>query len=237
VNNRWVRRVGAATGLGYILLLFLPVGGGGGGSDTPPFHASPQAVTTWIRGLPATIGPAQWLGGLQELLAFLLFLVFVTYLAAVLRQAEGEFGFLSTTVLSAGILSTTIKIASFAPALVGYVWAKDGVDPRVIGMLFGLNDVAFDLTMAANALMIAATAAVAIPTSVLPRWLGWAAVVVSLALFANVGLAFLGPDFAIGMLPYLLWILVTSIVLIRRAGAVAPIRTAGTALREPVLAR
>lgn len=235
MNNVWIRRIGAASGITYILLLFLPVGGGG--SDSPPFHSSPQAITAWIHHQPATIGPAQWVGGLKELLALLVFLVFVTYLASVLRRGEGEFGFLSTTVLSAGILSVAIKITSFAPALVAYVWAKDGVDPRIIGMLFGLNDVAFDLTLAANALMIAAVAAVAIPTRALPRWLGWAAVAVSLALFANVGLSFLGPDFAIAMLPYLLWILVTSIVLIRRAGMVVATSPVGAGLREPAFAR
>jgi hypothetical protein len=48
------------------------------------------------------------------------------------------------------------------------VWAKDGVDPNVIGMLFGLNDVAFVLTLAATGLMSAATAAVANPRGLDP---------------------------------------------------------------------
>lgn len=232
MNNIWVRRIGAATGIGYILLLFLP--SGGGGSDTPNFHASRQAVASWMHHHSGRVTAGDFIGGLLELLALLLFLVFVTYLSIVLREAESDLGFLSTTVLGAGILSVAIKITSFAPALVATVSAKDGVDPRVIGMLFDLNSVAFILALAATGLMVAAVASVAIPTRALPRWLGWGTAVVALALFANVGLAFLGPDFAPAMLLFMLWTLITSIVLIRRAGASAA-NTVPAPSREPVL--
>ncbi|MGH2441741.1 MAG: DUF4386 family protein [Chloroflexota bacterium] len=229
MNSVFIRRFGAATGIAYILLLVLQPGGGG--SNTPNFHASRQAVATWIHHQPGRITAGQFIGGVLELLALLLFLIFVVYLASVIRDGEGEFHFLSTIALSAGILSVAIKITSFPAALVALVSAHDGVDPRVIGMLLDMNDVAFILALAATGLMLATVAAVAIPTRVLPPWLAWGTMVVALAMFANVALSFLGPDFAPSMLLFMLWTVVTSAVLIGRAGGSAAVPT--SAAREP----
>jgi len=230
MNNIWLKRFGAATGAIYILIGLLR----GGGDDGPGFHASRQQIITWIH-TSATITSGRYVMAFVELLGLLCFLVFVAYLSSVLRSPEGELGFLSTTVLSAGILSVALKIASFPGLVVAYVWAKDGIDPKVIGMLWDMADASMVLTLAANGLLVAAVAAVAIPTRALPRWLGWGGVITALALFANVALA-RGQGFLPAMLLFMLWVLVTSIVLIRRAGE--PTAAVATpAVREPALAR
>jgi hypothetical protein len=230
MNSIWLKRFGAATGAIYILIGLLR----GGGDDGPGFHASRQAIVTWIH-TSSTITSARFTMAFVELLALLCFLVFVAYLSSVLRRAEGESGYLSTTALSAGILAVALKIASYPGLVVAYVWAKDGVDPRVIGMLWDMADVSMVLTLAANGLLVAAVAAVAIPTRVLPRWLGWGAAATSLALFANVALD-RGQANLPSMLLFMLWTLVTSIVLIRQAGATAT-SVVTPALREPAIAR
>ena len=231
MNNIWTRRIGAAAGAVYILLGLLR----GDGESGPGFHASRQAIVTWIH-TSSTITSGRFVMAFVELLGLLCFLVFVAYLSSVLHRAEGEFGYLSTIVLSAGILSVALKIASYPAIVIAYVWAKDGVDPRVIGMLWDMGGVSFVLTLAANALLVAAVAGVAIPTRVLPRWLGWGAVATSLALFANVAHSYSTSDNSPAMLLFMLWTLVTSIVLIRRAGAPAT-SIATPAMREPALAR
>jgi hypothetical protein len=229
MNNIWLKRLGAATGAIYILIGLLR----GGGDDGPGFHASRQQIVTWIH-TSSTITSGRFVMALLELLGLLCFLIFVAYLSGVLRRAEGDLGFLSMTALSAGILSVALKIASFPVLVVAYVWAKDGVDPKVIGMLWDMADASMVLTLAANGLLVAAVAAVAIPTRALPRWLGWGAVITALALFANVALA-RGQGFLPAMLLFMLWVLVTSIVLIRRAGE--PTAAVVTpAVREPALA-
>lgn len=233
MNNVWLKRFGAATGAIFFLLVLLPSNGGG---NDLTFHASPAQIATWIQTTSPIIAPTDYVSGLVELLAFLFLLVFVAYLSSVLRQAEGDRGFLSTVVLSAGILAVAVKIASVPPTLVADLWARDGVDPRVLGMLFDMGNVAFDLFLAAMALAVAAVAAVAIPTRALPRWLGWGTAVTASALVANVAFAYKTADFSPAMLLFLLWTLVTSVALVRRAGpATAPV-VAPTG-REPALAR
>ena len=49
--------------------------------------------------------------------ALALFLPFLAYLCALLRQAEGEHGWLAPTALAAGVAGITIKLASGAPEI------------------------------------------------------------------------------------------------------------------------
>jgi hypothetical protein len=208
VNNIWVRRVGAAAGAVYILIALLR----GSGDNVPAFHASRAAVASWMRH-SAELTAGQYAMGLLELLGLFCFLVFVVYLSTLLRRQEGDSGYLSTVVLAAGITSVAIKIASLPGVVVVHIWAKDGVDPRVIGMILDMNSVAFDLSVATLALMVTAAAAVAIPTGALPIWLSWGSAFTAAALLAGSILAFATPDFSPAMLVFMLWTAVTSIVL------------------------
>lgn len=231
MNSIWTRRIGAAGGAVYVLLGLLR---GDGGSQLG-FHATRQQIVAWIH-TNSSITAGRYVTALLELFGLLCFLIFVAYLSGLLRRAEGEFGYLWTVALGAGILSVAIKISSFPASVVALVWARDGVDPRVIGMLFDMGDVAMVLTLMATGLMLAAVAVVAIPTGVLPRWLGWGTAATSVALFGNVTFAYASPDFSPAMFVFMLWTLVTSVLLIRRAGA--PARATETrSMREPAMAR
>ena len=87
MSDRILARLGAASGIPYVLLLF---GGSLFNGDT---------------------------GKRVELVGMLLFLPFLGYLSGVLRRAEGTDGWLSTTALVSGLAAITIKLASAAPLL------------------------------------------------------------------------------------------------------------------------
>ena len=230
MNTLWTRRIGAAMGAVYVVIGLLR----GEGEPSPGFHASRGAIVNWMH-TSGGITSSKYATAFLELLALLCLLVFFAYLSDILRQTEGASGYLPATVLGAGTLAVALKIASFPAYVVAHVWAKDGVDPRVIGMLLDMGDVAMALTLAAMGLALAAVAVATIPTVALPRWLGWGAAITSVALFVNVAIAYRTPDMAPAVFLFLLWTLVTSIVLVRRAGQV-PVSESTATTRDAVLA-
>jgi hypothetical protein len=148
-----------------------------------------------------------------ELIAILLFLPFLGYLYSVLRRAEGEGAWLSPTAFGAGLVDLTIKLASIAPA---FASRTEGLDPQIHQALEKMNSVAFIVTMLPLGVMMAAVAAVALKTRVLPLWLGLLAAITAPACLVN-GM-FLGAEFGPAFLLFLLWVVMASVVLTLRAG-------------------
>jgi hypothetical protein len=138
-----------------------------------------------------------------------LFVPFLAYLCGVLRRAEGEPGWLSTTALAAGVVGLAIKLGSGAVDIAGQA---AGIDPRVHGTLEDVSSGAFVLSMVPLALVAASAAVVALRTGVLPRWLGWLAAVTAAALVANGLFLHDGPGFVL----FLVWTAITGAVLTRR---------------------
>jgi hypothetical protein len=183
-------RLGAASGIAYVLLLLV---GNSMGTDSG-------------------------LGIFLELLGFALFPFFVGVLWAYLRRAEGSEGWLSITVLGAGLVALAVKISSANTILA--INASEALGAELEGALTTTNDASFLLMFLPLATMLTATAILAIQWGALPRWLGWAAAVIALALLAGTaGAAFDPlPDWAGGaFMLFLLWTVVTSVVLFRRA--------------------
>ena len=163
-------------------------------------------------------GPGSALGFSLEMFAFTFFLFFLGTLWGALRRAEGGPGLLSATAFGAGLMSITIKLASAAPVLAAHASVGE-LDPRLTGVLQDINNASFALTFFPLAAMLAACALVAIRSAALPGWLGWSAAVLSPA-FAVGGLAGsadLASDWAgLPMLIFPLWVIATSVLLIRR---------------------
>jgi hypothetical protein len=151
-------------------------------------------------------------------LAGILFLIpFLAYLWSVLRRAEGEGGWLATTMLGAGLVDLSIKLGSAAPAFA----AKDMTeDTPLHTALHDMNSASFIVSLLPLSVLTAAFAIVTLKTGVLPRWLGWLGAITAGALLAN-GMA-LGAEFGPGFLLFLIWTATTSVVLVRQAGATAP---------------
>ena len=202
MSERLWRRFGAACGILYVVLLFGP---SSIGSDAPIILV-------------------------LELISLLLFIPFLAYLWNVLRQAEGEGGWLSATVFGAGLVAITIKLGSIGPGLAAQ---QAGLNPQLHEALDKMNSVAYIATMLPLSVLMAAAAIVILRTRALPRWLGWMAALIAPTLLVN-GM-FLDAEFGPAFLLFLLWTAITSIVLILRAGAARPVeKEAPTGRTAPV---
>ncbi len=148
-----------------------------------------------------------------ELFGLILFVPFLGYLFAVLRRAEGGDGWLSATALGAGLVALAVKLASFAP----FIAAREAeAGTQIEGALIAMNNASFILTLAPLGVMVAAASALIIRTGALPVWLGWAGAVTACALLVNS--AFLNAEFGPAFLLFLLWTILTSAIMTRRAG-------------------
>ena len=192
MSTQQFARVGAACGIVFPVAMFLAVGDG---SNFVPWRA---VVATW---------------------ALVLALPFFGYLYRVLRSAEGDDGWLSTAALVAGVTGLTIKLASHAPELAIH---RDHIAKGT--QLYKLvDDIAGAATLTSLyplAVCSAAIAAIVLREHILPRWLGVFAALTAIALAVNG--AFLDASFVPAFLLFLLWTLVTSIVLYRRSPSAQP---------------
>ena len=179
-------RLGAACGIVFPIAMFLAVGNG---NNFAPWRA---VVATW---------------------ALVLALPFLAYLYSLLRVAEGEGGWLSTVALVAGASGVLLKLASHAPELAIH---REGIakGTQLYKALENTAGAATLLSLYPLAICCAAVAVIALRERIFPRWLGIFAAVTAVALAVNAG--FVYASFVPALLLFLLWTLVTSIVLLRR---------------------
>ena len=143
--------------------------------------------------------------------ALALFLPFLAYLCAMLRQAEGEHGWLAPAALAAGVAGIAVKLASGAPEIA----ANHLANGTLHSALQDIANVATVISMYPLALLLAAVAVIALRTTVLPRWLGYGAAVTAAALAINAG--FLNATIVPAFLLFAVWTLATSVALFIKA--------------------
>ena len=163
---------------------------------------------------PSSTGSDARIVVVLELIAMLFFIPFLGYLYSVLRQAEGEGGWLAATAFGAGLVDLTIKLGSIAPS---FAAQQQGLDPQLHDALHKMNSVAFIVTLLPIGVMMAAVAVVILKTRVLPLWIGLLAALTAPACWVN-GM-FLDAEFGPAFLLFLLWVTVASIALTLRAGS------------------
>jgi hypothetical protein len=199
------RRVAAVLGIFFVVSLLL--GNSLSQLDDPPDAGAPaDAYAAWLAESPA--GAAFWAGAYIELLGLLAMLVFVVALWAVLRrQVAGEWDWVPTLALAAGLVSAGVKLASGPVALPAYDRGADGLGGETIAALIESNGWSFVLSFALNGLFLAAAGAAVLLSGALPRWLGWLAV-------AFGAVCLLSPLGGLGAPPaillFLLWVLLAS---------------------------
>ena len=142
------------------------------------------------------------------------FLWFLGSLAARLRQAEGEPGWFSRIALVSGgafvaVAFVGTALSQFVPDAVNNDPDQFGLDPDIARLLtnaaYTLNS---ELAVPLAAPLVLATSLVFLRTGLLPRWVGWAGLAVTLVSFVGF---LVGPTFL------LVWILVVAVYLVRRA--------------------
>jgi hypothetical protein len=182
-------RLAAACGIVFPIVMFLAAGNGNN------FAAWRAVVSTW---------------------ALVLFLPFLAYFCGLLRKAETDGGWLSTLALVAGTSGILLKLVSLAPELALHQdhLAKGTALYKALDHTAGAATIVCLYPLAAYA---AAVAIVALRERVLPRWVSILAVVTAAALAVNGGFLFAGsiPAFLL----FLLWTLLTGVVLLRRTWA------------------
>jgi hypothetical protein len=192
ISKPMMPRLGAVCGIVFPIVMFVAVGDG-------------NHFATW-RAVAAT-----W--------ALVLALPFLAYLWSLLRAAEGEGGWISTTALVAGVSGIVLKLASHAPELAIH---HDGI-AKGTPLYKALDNTAGGATVVCLyplAICCAGVAVIALRQHALPRWLGIFAALTAVALAVNAGFVFAG--FVPALLLFMLWTLVTGIVLLRLAPSTQP---------------
>jgi hypothetical protein len=213
MSNRLAPHIGAASGLAYFVLVFAGNAIATSGSTVDDRSSGAEI----LRDLQAHHGAAFHVGAVLELFGFLALLCFVGYLAAVLRRAEGEDGWLWVAALGGGLLTIAIKLSSAAPILAA-VWRVDDLDPVTARTLTDVNGFAFFVSFATLAMLVGPAALVALRTGLLPRALAVVGLVLAGAQLVTMAAGPAGP----AVVPFLLsalWLAAVSGVLTRRARA------------------
>ena len=221
METRLIDRIAALTGAAYVVIAVLA--NDVLASPLPDSTESSHAIGAWWRAHPP--GNYTWGLAFLELISLLCFSVFIVVLSWRLRQADRSGGWLPWLVLVAGTLSAGVKLASAAPIFAVAWRADNGISDQLAAALVDMNNAAFVLTWALDALVLAAAGALILTTRCLPRWLGWFGAVSAPLLLATVPIALVGPP---TFLLALLWIVATSIALATR-GLRAPRKAAVTA--------
>lgn len=213
-NARW-EQIGAAGGIVFVALqmasqALIQIGGG-----EPPFDAPAHTILAFFLARNSQLFA---LGEYLSTLSLIAFLWFLGSLWSALRRGEGQPAWLSLVALASGLMVVATVSAGSGWFLA--VFRKDeGLDPQIARLLFDQSNFAFANAWVMLASLSLASGVVSLRTGALPRWLGWAGVLIAGGLLAaRAAWASSGVVFIPFIVCYL-WLIAVSIVLIRRAGA------------------
>lgn len=149
-----------------------------------------------------------------ELVGLIALVPFFGYLFALMREGEGEHGWLAATAFGAGLIALAVKFASAAPFLAARR-LESGTELEQA--LTAMNNAAFILMLLPLGVTVGITSAIIIKTNILPVGLGWAGALTAGALVVNS--TALDAEFGPAFLLFLLWIALSSAIMTRRARA------------------
>jgi hypothetical protein len=219
MSNGFATRLCAAGGAVYVVLGLATTSGN---SDEPTLRSSRAEIAQWAAHHPLTNGTIA--------LAFLtgIALISIIPFASVLKRVLGDVDssrVLASTMYGSALVWVAVKVASAMPEA-ALRWRGQGMSPQVAATLHDMGDIAFATTWLPQAVFFGCAAAITLRSRVLPRFLGWLAALTSVLLLAGIPVANVAPP--VGMLLSFVWLLVTSIVLVRRGDRV-PVLAPATA--------
>jgi hypothetical protein len=172
--------------------------------ETPDTDASVNEVVSFYTKHDTD---AQFSGALLAL-GSLMFLIFSSTVAGVLRKAQGDSGGPSTLAYGGGILFAT-GVAIFAGLSFSLGDVGKDIDPAAVQSIHVLSqDLFFPVAVGTVAFMLGAGIGV-IKTGALPKWLGWVAIAICILGFTPAGF------FSFMLLG--VWTIVASVMLAMRA--------------------
>jgi hypothetical protein len=194
--RRWLALCGVAAPL-LIILAIVAVGG-----NSPQDDASPEKVMTFYRGhLTATR-----ISGLMVAIGAVLLVLFAARLRELLRDGSEVF---SLAAFGGAVLGS----AAFMFAVAVHFSVADAADNQFVEQAHTLNVLDNDSLIAAvfgMSVMFLAAGIAIVSRPVLPRWLGWAAIVIGVVSLA-------GPIGFIAAALGLVWLLVVGIIMFLHA--------------------
>jgi hypothetical protein len=217
LGAKW-SRLGGISGVVFFVLVvasfFTP--------DTPDADDPTSEIAASI----ADDRTAHLVGVYLSFIATLFFLVFTAALWSRLRAAERERG-ASVLVLLGGVGSALMILVATGVFLALIEAAHEGRELEAVRALFELDQMMFIGIGITSAAFYAGAALSALQTRSLPAWLGWVAAGLAVVFpLAQLGVFSEGDDggalgaiFFIAILVNFLWVLATSIVMLREAGA------------------
>lgn len=177
--------------------------------DTPGDDAGADDILAYFESDETSV----YVGAFLFFLGSLALLWFAGTLRTAVAAVEGGVAHLATIVFGAGVAVALTSMAFPAPQVSGAFAANESdapLTPEAAQALWFAGDGFFVVTEFTAALFLVATAVAALATRVLPAWLAWAGVVVAVVLLIPpIGWAALIVGFP-------LWVLVTSVLLLRR---------------------
>ena len=222
--GKWsVERWAASTGIGFVVLLL--VGGLIPGSPKK-YNASAADIAGYFHDKHKALLVAGILYGL----AYILFLWFLASFAGAFREAGQRR--VSTIMYGAGVATLTIGAAADGLNMATARLVALGTPDDTIKALYGVDQFVYGRLFWTAAAFALATYFAASRTSLMPDWFAWLSVVAAV-LFVLGGLAiktsgFFSPSGGmpfIAFLAMLVWILVSSVLLVQR--------TAGETMTAP----
>jgi hypothetical protein len=209
--TKWGNRLAAAGGLLFILLLQVGHEAVAGASGMPALDAPVREYTAYISD---TFGTASYyVGQVIGWIGFGFLLLFMSSLARTLRAADDRGSVLSRVALGGAVAAVLFMLAAGAPQLAVAIRFDEGLDPVTAATLFNAGNVFFMLAWLPLGISLGAFGAEILRTRALSRWLGLFTCVTAAALL---GFPATLPSDAgyMGFGLFLLWTIVTSIVLI-----------------------
>jgi hypothetical protein len=153
------------------------------------------------------------LGSLIWTVGSLAFIWFLGSLRSALHAAEGGVGRVASIVFGAGLAVAIFSMCLFAPDISGAITTdveNTTLEGAAAQALHSLGDGFFILAEYTAALLLAASALVALRTGILPRWLAWVSLLIAVVLLIPpIGWAAL-------IFAFPLWIIVVSYLLWKR---------------------
>lgn len=207
-------RLGAASGvIGVFLALAGIAASGASPVNRPGTNAATEQVVTYM-SRPAVATSS--LGYALVLTGFFFLLLFAVRLWAVIRKAEGEGGWLATAGLGGVVFYLLADITRFMFSNARNLAAGHHLAPAEAVAFFDVSNALTPLAWTGIAMFMIPTSAAAVRSRALPNWLGWSGMVIGAA---NLIWAWLpaGGTSTPAEDAFILWLVATSVVLIRRS--------------------
>lgn len=210
------KRIGAAGGIAFVVLqlvaqILIQIG-----APEPSFDASAEAILAFFQAKNLALIPvADFLSAVSAIAL----LWFVGSLWTDLRSAEEGPGFLSTVAGASGIVMLAV-ISSGSGWALAVFRIDEGLDPQLARYLFDQGNYTFATLWVFTASLLLASGIAGFVYQVFPTWLAWLGVV-DAALLLIVRANWASPS-GVVFLPYVLfwvWLIATSVVLMRRPAA------------------